>query len=87
MESTKFLYKKLLNLKNTIITGCEFYTDSDIINHIRIKARPNKWHENECPPTVKSAAPDIILAERSLMYGEYLTGCYPCRDRILDASH
>ena len=49
MESAKSLCKKLLNFKNTVITGCEFYTDADSVNHIRIQARPSKWHENECP--------------------------------------
>ncbi len=49
MKSAKSLCKKLLNFKNTVITGCEFYTDADSVNHIRIQARPSKWHENECP--------------------------------------
>lgn len=29
MKSAKSLCKKLLNFKNTVITGCEFYTDAD----------------------------------------------------------
>ena len=49
MESAKSLCKKLLNFKNTVITGCEFYTDTDNVNHIRIRARPDKRHENKCP--------------------------------------
>ena len=49
MESAKSLCKKLLDVKNTVITDCVFYTDTDNVSHIRIKARPSKWHENECP--------------------------------------
>ncbi|MCR5021914.1 hypothetical protein, partial [Ruminococcus sp.] len=40
---------KLLNTENTVIEECEFYTDDKAINHVRIYARPNKWHENDCP--------------------------------------
>ena len=44
----KFCFK-LLNTGNTVIDECEFYTDDKVINHVRIYARPNKWHENDCP--------------------------------------
>ena len=30
------------------------YSDEDGVKHIRIKARPNKWHENDCPFCHKS---------------------------------
>ena len=49
MASTNTLCKKLLNVKTAVVTGNDFYTDADGVNHIRIKARPNKWHENDCP--------------------------------------
>lgn len=49
MASTNTLCKKLLNVKTAVVTGSDFYTDEDGVNHIRIKARPNKWHENDCP--------------------------------------
>ena len=49
MKSAKSLCKKLLNFKNTVITGCDFYTDTDNVNLIRIQARLDKRHENECP--------------------------------------
>ncbi len=49
MTSLKKLCLKLLNTENTVIEECEFYTDDKAINHVRIYARPNKWHENDCP--------------------------------------
>ena len=42
MASTNTLCKKLLNVKTAVVTGSDFYTDEDGVNHIRIKARPNK---------------------------------------------
>ena len=48
------LLKKILNVKNTVITDAEFYTDEDGVNHLRISARPDKWHENDCPVCHKS---------------------------------
>ena len=54
MASTNTLCKKLLNVKTAVVTGSDFYTDEDGVNHIRIKARPNKWHENDCPFCHKS---------------------------------
>lgn len=49
MVSTNTLCKKLLNVKSAVIKGANFYTDEDGVNHIRIHARPNVWHEDDCP--------------------------------------
>lgn len=49
MVSVNTLCKNILNVKNSVIEGCSFYSDADGVKHIRIKARPNKWHENDCP--------------------------------------
>lgn len=49
MVSTNTLCKKLLNVKSAVIEGANFYTDEDGVNHIRIHARPNVWHEDDCP--------------------------------------
>lgn len=49
MVSVNTLCKNILNVKNTVIEGCNFYSDADGVKHIRIKARPNKWHEHDCP--------------------------------------
>lgn len=49
MVSTNTLCKKLLNVKSAVIEGANFYTDEDGVNHILIHARPNVWHEDDCP--------------------------------------
>jgi transposase len=49
MASTDTLCKKLLNVKNTVVESHDFYTDKDGVAHLRIKARPNVWHKDECP--------------------------------------
>ena len=54
MASTNTLLKKILNVKDTVVIGGEFYTDVDGINHVRITVRPNRWHENDCPFCHKS---------------------------------
>ena len=37
-----------------LIENFNLYSDEDGMKHIRIKARPNKWHENDCPFCHKS---------------------------------
>ena len=49
MVSANTLCKNVLNVKNTVIENFNLYSDEDGMKHIRIKARPNKWHENNCP--------------------------------------
>ena len=49
MVSANTLCKKLLNVKDAVVEKSEFYTDPDGLNHIRIHARPNRWHEDDCP--------------------------------------
>ena len=54
MASVNTLCKSVLNVKNTVIENFNLYSDEDGVKHIRIKARPNKWHENDCPFCHKS---------------------------------
>ena len=54
MASVNTLFKNILNVKNTVIEYFNLYSDEDGVKHIRIKARPNKWHENDCPFCHKS---------------------------------
>ena len=54
MVSANTLCKSVLNVKNTVIENFNLYSDEDGVKHIRIKARPNKWHENDCPFCHKS---------------------------------
>lgn len=49
MVSANTLCKKLLNVKHAVIEGADFYSDWDGVAHIRIKARPDRRHENDCP--------------------------------------
>lgn len=49
MASADTLCKKLLNVKSTVVESHSFYNDADGVTHIRIKARPNAWHQDECP--------------------------------------
>ena len=49
MVSANTLCKKLLNVKSAVVEGCDFFTDQNGVNHIRIHARPNHWHEDDCP--------------------------------------
>ena len=49
MASTDTLCKKLLNVKHTVVESHDFYTGADGVAHLRIKARPNAWHQDDCP--------------------------------------
>lgn len=49
MVSANTLCKKLLNVKSAVVEGCDFFSDQGDVNHIRIHARPNRWHEDDCP--------------------------------------
>ena len=54
MASVNTLCKSVPNVKNTVIKNCNLYSDKNGVKHIRIQARPNKWHENDCPFCHKS---------------------------------
>ena len=49
MASANTLCRKLLSVKSAVVTGHDFYQDSDGVNHLRIHARPDRRHENDCP--------------------------------------
>lgn len=49
MISANTLCQKALNVKNTVVEDCNFYNDIYGVTHFRINARPNKWHEDDCP--------------------------------------
>jgi transposase len=49
MASANTLCKKLLNVKESVVLGHDFYTDQNGVKHLRIKARPAKHHQNRCP--------------------------------------
>ena len=49
MASANTLCKQLLGVKSAVVTRHDFYQDSDGVNHLRIHARPDRRHENDCP--------------------------------------
>lgn len=49
MALTNTIIKKARGVKNAVVTGTDFYTDSDGVNNIQIGLRPSKWHEDDCP--------------------------------------
>lgn len=49
MASADTSCKKLLNVKNTVVESYNFYNDVDGVTHLRIKARPTAWHQDDCP--------------------------------------
>jgi transposase len=58
------LCKKLLCVKDTVVESHDFYSDTDGVKHLRIKARPSKWHEDECPFCGKRHLPRYDTAAR-----------------------
>ncbi len=49
MASADTLCRKLLRVKNCVVESCDLYSDKNNVAHLRIKARPNAWHQNDCP--------------------------------------
>ena len=49
MVSTNTLCKKLLNVKHAVIENAYLYNDPDGVSHLRIHARTDKWHQDDCP--------------------------------------
>ena len=39
---------KILSILYSLDRNFNLYSDEDGVKHIRIKARPNKWHKNDC---------------------------------------
>ena len=49
MASADTLLNKLMNVNGAVVESSMLYTDTDNVKHIRIQARPNKWHQDDCP--------------------------------------
>ena len=49
MASADTLCRKLLRVKNCVVESCDIYNDKDGVAHLRMKARPNAWHQDDCP--------------------------------------
>lgn len=55
------LCKKLLRVKEAVVESQNFYSDTDGVKHLRIKARPSRWHEDECPFCGKRHLPRVSV--------------------------
>lgn len=49
MVSANTLCKKLLNVNHAVIEDASFYDDQDGVCHLRIHARTDKRHQDDCP--------------------------------------
>ena len=49
MVSANTLCKKLLNVNHAVVEDANFYLDWDGVTHLRIHARTDKWHQDDCP--------------------------------------
>ena len=49
MASADTLLKKALNVNGMVIESHRFYDDDHGVKHLRMTARPNAWHLNDCP--------------------------------------
>lgn len=49
MASANTLLRKTLNVNGMVIEDYRFYDDAHGVKHLRITARPNAWHKDDCP--------------------------------------
>ena len=63
--TTDALFKKLLIVKNMVVESCELYTDANGVNHFRICARSNVWHQDVCPHCGRKHLPKYDKAARN----------------------
>ena len=49
MASADTLLKKVLNVNGMVVESYCFYDDVHGVKHLRMAARPNAWHLNDCP--------------------------------------
>ena len=92
MASANTLCKQLLGVKSAVVTGHDFYQDSDGVNHLRIHARPNKRHEYDCPFCHTRCKPYDVQTRtprtwRSLDWGGTLVEIQYHTHRILCPKH
>lgn len=69
MASADTLCKKLLNVKNTVVESYNFYNDVDGVTHLRIKARPTAWHQDDCLSAGEDTSPDTTGRPRKIRSG------------------
>ena len=92
MASANTLCKKILNVKTAVVEDQDFYQDMDGVSHLRIKARPNRWHEHDCPFCHKRCQPYDVQTKhprtwRALDWGGVLVEIAYSTHRILCPEH
>ena len=92
MASANTLCKQLLGVKSAVVTGHDFYQDPDGVNHLRIHARPDRRHENDCPFCHKRCRPYDVQTRmprtwRALDWGATLVEIQYHTHRILCPEH
>lgn len=92
MASANTLCKKLLNVKSAVVTGHDFFTDTDGVNHLYIHARPNHWHQNDCPFCHRKCTPYDVQTKhsrkwRALDWGGTLVDILYNTHRVLCPEH
>ena len=49
MISSNTLLKKIIGVKDVVVTDAEIHCDKDGVTRLTIEARPNSWNQNKCP--------------------------------------
>ena len=49
MTSSNTLLKKIIGVKDVVVTDAEIYSDHDGVTHLTIDARLNSWNQNKSP--------------------------------------
>ena len=66
MTSSNTLLKKIIGVKDVVVTDAEIYSDHDGVTHLTIDARPNSWNPNKCPFCGRKKLPGYDRPSQSL---------------------
>ena len=66
MTSSNTLLKKIIGVKDLVVTDAEIYSDHDGVTHLTIDARPNSWNRNKCPFCGRKKLPGYDRPSQSL---------------------
>ena len=66
MTSSNTLLKKIIGVKDVVVTDAEIYSDHDGVTHLTIDARPNSWNQNKCPFCGRKKLPGYDRPSQSL---------------------
>ena len=66
MTSSNTLLKKIIGVKDVVVTDAEIYSDHDGVTHLTIDACPNSWNQNKCPFCGRKKLPGYDRPSQSL---------------------